>query len=250
MSTREQRAHFFSGRIDRLSRAPQRPASTSARKSPSVWLNSAGSSMFTVWPLFGNIARPEVAMCLLQPDARLDAGIVLVAADDQRRQRDLLHLRLEVVDRRPPDLIAAQRVGGALRRRGSRTGRRTPCSRAGPSPRTECAPGPCRRSSRPPPSRACRIPSRSPRAPSRNSSMHAALRAGAGAGERERERALRILDADAERRVAAHRQAADMRLVDLEMIEHRDHVVAELLVAVGRRASAARRRAYSRAPNR
>ena len=52
---------------------------------------------------------------------------------------------------------------------------------------------------------------------------------------RERQRATRIFHPDVQRRVAALRQAADVRLVDLEMIHHGDHVVAEVLVAVGRR---------------
>ena len=59
-------AHFFSARTDLGSRAPQRPQSTCARKSPSVRLNSAGSSMFTVWPLLGNIASPAVAIIRLR----------------------------------------------------------------------------------------------------------------------------------------------------------------------------------------
>src|SRR4051812_4552946 len=58
--------YFFSTLIERLSRAAQRPASTCARKSPSVWLNSAGSSIFTVWPLLGKIARPAVAIIRLR----------------------------------------------------------------------------------------------------------------------------------------------------------------------------------------
>src|SRR3954447_12876156 len=53
---------------------------------------------------------------LLEIDARLDAGVVLVAADDQRGDRDRLDLLLELGDRRTTRLIAAQRVGGAPRR--------------------------------------------------------------------------------------------------------------------------------------
>src|SRR4051794_1458930 len=52
---------------------------------------------------------------LLEIDARLDAGVVFVAADDQRGDRDLLDLGLELGDRWTVGLIAAQRVGGALR---------------------------------------------------------------------------------------------------------------------------------------
>ena len=63
---------------------------------------------------------------------------------------------------------------------------------------------------------------------------HAAFRAGAGARHGERQRATRIFHPDVQRRVAALREAADVRLVDLEMIHHGDHVVAEVLVAVGR----------------
>src|ERR1700752_4227521 len=53
---------------------------------------------------------------LLQIDARLDAGVILVAADDQRRNGDLLDLLFELIDRRTVRLVAAHRVGGALRR--------------------------------------------------------------------------------------------------------------------------------------
>ena len=42
----------------RGSRAAQRPASTVAMKSPTRRLNSSGSSRFSVWPDFGNMARP------------------------------------------------------------------------------------------------------------------------------------------------------------------------------------------------
>src|ERR1043165_3086849 len=52
----------------------------------------------------------------LEINARLDAGVVLVAADDQGRQRDLPDLRLELVERRPTGLIAAQRAGSAFGR--------------------------------------------------------------------------------------------------------------------------------------
>ena len=216
----------------------------------SVWLNSAGSSMFTVWPLFGNIARPEVAMCFFSQTLGSMQGSSSSPQMISVGTRDLLHVGLEVVDRRPVDLIAAQRVGGALgvvarelvvefleaarvlhlernARRAHAVGFRD-----------------ARRS------RACRIPSRSLRRRRGTPPGRPRSEPDAGAGERQRERALRILDADAERRVAAHRQPDDVRLVDLQVIQHRDHVVAEFLVTVRRRASAARRTACSRAPNR
>jgi hypothetical protein len=45
------------------------------------------------------------------------------------------------------------------------------------------------------------------------------------------------VQADLQGGVAAHRQADDVRLVDLEMIEHRDRVVAEIFIAVDVRGS-------------
>ena len=75
--------------IDRGSRTGQRPASTSAMKRSTISLNSAGSSRLSTWPDFGNSVSPAAGKMLLQEQARLDAGVVLVAADDQRRRRRL-----------------------------------------------------------------------------------------------------------------------------------------------------------------
>src|SRR5882724_9627242 len=52
--------------IDLGSRTPQRPASTSAMKRSTIWLNKAGSSRLSTWPDFGNIARPEAARCFFR----------------------------------------------------------------------------------------------------------------------------------------------------------------------------------------
>src|SRR4051812_21415 len=52
---------------------------------------------------------------LLEIEARLDAGIVLVADDDQRRQAYPADLILQLVERRAAALEAALGVGGALR---------------------------------------------------------------------------------------------------------------------------------------
>ncbi len=70
------------------------------------------------------------------------------------------------------------------------------------------------------------------------------------AAERHRQRALRRVEADLQRRIRAHRQADEMRLGDAEMIEHGERVGIEMLVGVDGGVAAARRRAYSRAPNR
>ena len=53
------------------------------------------------------------------------------------------------------------------------------------------------------------------------------------AGQRHRQRALRRVQADLQRRIGAHRQADEMRLGDLEMIEHGERVGVEMLVGVG-----------------
>ena len=59
------------------------------------------------------------------------------------------------------------------------------------------------------------------------------LKTRADAGQRQRQRALRRLDADLQRRIGAHRQPDQMGRGNFQMIEHRDRVVAEMLVAVG-----------------
>ena len=57
-------------------------------------------------------------------------------------------------------------------------------------------------------------------------------RAGADGGERHRQRALGRVEADLQRGVGAHREADEMRLVDLEVIEHGERIGVEMLVRV------------------
>src|ERR1039458_4903289 len=57
-----------------------------------------------------------------------------------------------------------------------------------------------------------------------------ALAARAGAGERHRAHAIGVVERDLQRRVAAHRQADDVRAFDLEMIEHGNGVAHHMLV--------------------
>ena len=74
-----QRCHPKPARI-RTVAGTQRPASTNARKSPSMRLNRAGSSMLTVWPGAGADPQPrrQGTRCLMNTPGR-DAVVVLVA---------------------------------------------------------------------------------------------------------------------------------------------------------------------------
>ncbi len=112
-SLRVNQCRYF--RYDLGSRAGQRPASTRAMKSATASLNSAGSSWFTTWPVLGNTTRPDGRHPLLEQKARLQARLVLVADDDQRRHRDLAKLGFEVVERGPLGLKAAHGVARAQR---------------------------------------------------------------------------------------------------------------------------------------
>ena len=62
-------------------------------------------------------------------------------------------------------------------------------------------------------------------------------RARADAGQCHRQQAIRRVQRRLQRRIGAHRQSDEMRLGNLQMIEHRDRVGVEMLVgvAVGRR---------------
>src|SRR5207247_5155033 len=54
----------------------------------------------------------------------------------------------------------------------------------------------------------------------------------AAARDHERARPLRIGETRVQRREAAHREARDMRAIDLEMVEYRDDVVARARLGV------------------
>src|SRR5882757_2017531 len=61
----------------------------------------------------GEHGEARVGHHALEVEARLKTGLVLVAADDQRRQVELPPLRLEVVERRPLALVVLHGIGGA-----------------------------------------------------------------------------------------------------------------------------------------
>ena len=77
-----------------------------------------------------------------------------------------------------------------------------------------------------------------------------ALGARAGAGQHQRAHALWMIERDLQRGVAAHRQANEMRAVDLEMIEHGHGIAHDMLIACRPSDLPAHRRAYSRARSR
>jgi hypothetical protein len=61
----------------------------------------------------GEHRQAGIGQHALEPEAGLQAGLVLVAADDQRRQVELLPFGLEVVERRPLALVLLHGVGRA-----------------------------------------------------------------------------------------------------------------------------------------
>src|ERR1700722_10368411 len=54
---------IYPAAIDLGSRAGQRPASASAMKRSTIWLNSAGSSRLSTWPDFGKKVSPAAGKC-------------------------------------------------------------------------------------------------------------------------------------------------------------------------------------------
>src|SRR6266481_4615692 len=61
----------------------------------------------------GEYGEAGIGQDFLEPQAGLQAGLVLVAADDQGRHAELLPLGLEVIKRRPLALVLRHGVGGA-----------------------------------------------------------------------------------------------------------------------------------------
>ena len=91
----------------RGSRSGQRPASTWAKNSPQMRLNSSGSSMLKVCPQFTMTeSAAEGMVCFISTPGR-QAGPVLVAGQHQGRHPERRHLVREVVERGPPRLEAA-----------------------------------------------------------------------------------------------------------------------------------------------
>ena len=76
----------------RGSRSGQRPASTWAKKSPQMRLNSSGSSMLMVWPQFTiTESAAEGMVCFISTPGQ-QAGPVLVACQHQGRHPERRHL--------------------------------------------------------------------------------------------------------------------------------------------------------------
>src|SRR6185312_11676167 len=63
----------------------------------------------------GKHREPRCRHPLLEPEARLQTGLILVADNDQAGCRDLADVSLEIVDRRPRRLKAAQGARRTLR---------------------------------------------------------------------------------------------------------------------------------------
>src|SRR5689334_5830190 len=158
----------------------------------------------------GQDDEPRARDRALHEEARLEAGLVLVAGDDERRHGEPLHVADELPERRPPHLHAAHGVGRALGRMLGELGcELVPAARvlvlvldAG---------------------RADRV--------FRRGADHAGVDEGGGllafaaealapvglgaiaaAGDDERTRERRVPEAEMERREAAHREPRDMRL--------------------------------------
>ena len=67
-------------------------------------------------PVLGSTASAAVGIVRFISRRGLERRLVLVAGDDQDRGRDARHLCGQVVERRPPRLVAEHGVGRALRR--------------------------------------------------------------------------------------------------------------------------------------
>ena len=149
----------------------------------------------------------------LQEQAGLDAIVVLVAADDQRRRRDFPDRLGQGVDRGPAALEAAHGVGGALGI--------VPCQRGieigMPARVLDQEGNPARRLARHlrnlHGAEFLELLGIVPALPAKRLQVFQA-RTRADAGKRHRQRALRRVERDVQRGVGAHRQADQMRAGD------------------------------------
>ena len=188
--------------------------------------------MLSAWPVFGNTDQRGGRDHALHQHARFETRVVLVAGGDQGR-----HVELASSPRSVPTATA----GGPARRaacwpRPASNARRaapgTRRSRAGPCSGTARGSGRRHRSWRPRPCPGSRSPPRCARPPRWNCCALVGLRAVAAAGDHQRAGALGIGEAEMQRREAAHRDADDVRLGDLEPVEHVADVVARALLRV------------------
>ena len=168
---------------------------------------------------------------LLQEQARPDAIVVLVAAQDQRRRRHVPDRIRHGVDRGAPALKAAHGVGRALgvmpRQRGVEIGVAARVLQQERNPARRLARHFCNFD------RADRLILLGVGPALRAEGVEIFDgRARADGGERHRQRALRRIEADLQRRIGAHRQADEMRFGDAEVIEHGERVGIEMLVGV------------------
>src|SRR4051812_19455614 len=171
-----------------------------------------------------------VADAALHEERGLEARVVLVARDDERRDFDLLHVVDQLVERRPAHLHAAHGERLALRRvLGELAGELGPAARVlvlelharraegvlgrGFAPVAEEGSG--RRFALGP-------------------ELVFLLRLGAvaAAGDYQRARTVRVRNAEVQRGESAHREPDHVRALDAEMVEHRESVVARMSLRI------------------
>ena len=169
---------------------------------------------------------------VFEKQAGLDAGVVLVAEDNENRQRQLSEPGFVFIERGPPGLKAALGMGRSLRimarQRGHEFGKSTRVLglEADPVRRLSVDFGGLRRSLRLENARVLLVAFAE-----RLDALR--LRTGADAGQRQRQRALGPDQPNLQRRVGPHREADEMGCFDVEMVEHGEYIVAEMLPGEG-----------------
>ena len=207
-----------------------------ANSSASAALNAAGSSVGTLWPGARDDQQPGGRHGALQEHAAVDARLVLVADDHQQRHREFLQSGFHLPQRRPLELEIEHGLRVTLRRMlGQHAGEFGVAARVLVLLRL--------------PHRRVGVFRRRRRdaflgehlAGLGGERLHRLALLGIGvepqpqpAATTERQRSG-ALDADMQRGVGAHRVADHVRLVDLERVHQRQHVVARDVLAVARR---------------
>ena len=204
----------------RGSRLGQRPVSTACRKSATCWLNAPGSSRLMVWPVFGITTRPAGRDRALHQQRGFQAWPILVARHDQRRRGNGLHAIDQVEQRRPALLHATHGQ--------RRTAGRISSELVGeflPAARVLVLELHARRRERVAHRRLAHADLLE--APGGGLGFLRELRtlvggcAIAAAADDQRQCALRIGEAEVQRRKSAHRQTDDVGLVDLQSVQAR-----------------------------
>ncbi len=187
-----------------------------------------------MWPVLGSTSRPEAGIVRLRKMPGGERVVVLVAGDDQDRQRELAQADLEVVERGPPRLHAAHRAGGA-----QGVVLAEPAHHLLPAARVLGleldARGAAAIDLGEAPAAALLEASGGLLGLGAEARLLRLLGAVADAGADQRERAPRVVEAEVQRREGAHRQADDMRALDPGAVEDRQDVGRGARLAVGRR---------------